>query len=83
MKFYLLFFILISNQLFSQSFSPIITNYSKSEYLGESPIWDITENKEKGIIYFANNRNILKSVCHISCIKLVLFLNSFDAEIKI
>ena len=59
MKFYLLFFILISNQLFSQSFAPIITNYPKSEYLGESPIWDIAENKKNGTIFFANNRNIL------------------------
>lgn len=28
--------------------------------MGESPIWDITENQKQGKVYFANNRNILE-----------------------
>lgn len=44
----------------AQSFAPIITNYSKTEYMGESPIWDIAENSKTGTVFFANNRNILK-----------------------
>ncbi|MBY0066537.1 helix-turn-helix and ligand-binding sensor domain-containing protein [Empedobacter falsenii] len=53
-------FLLVSIYSKSQSFAPIISNYSKSEYLGESPIWDITENQKQGKVYFANNRNILE-----------------------
>ncbi|WP_413533759.1 hypothetical protein, partial [Empedobacter brevis] len=56
----LFLFLFLSTYTKSQSFSPIISNYSKSEYLGESPIWDITENQEQGKVYFANNRNILE-----------------------
>ena len=55
--FYISFFICCALQ--AQSFAPIITKYSKTEYSGESPIWDIAENKNNGTIYFANNRNIL------------------------
>ena len=53
-------FLLVSTYGKSQSFAPIISNYSKSEYLGESPIWDITENQKQGKVYFANNLNILE-----------------------
>ncbi len=53
-------FLLVSVLAKSQSFAPIITNYPKSEYLGESPIWDITEDQKQGKVYFANNRNILE-----------------------
>lgn len=56
--YYILF--LLSVFIKAQSFAPIITNYSKTEYMGESPIWDIAENSKTGTVFFANNRNILK-----------------------
>lgn len=59
MKYLFYIFFFVSFYINAQSFAPIITNYSKSEYLGESPIWDITEDIKTGTIYFANNRNIL------------------------
>lgn len=57
MKYFLLLF--LSTMLSAQSFEPIINNYTKLDYSGESPIWDIDYNGNNGEIYFANNRNIL------------------------
>jgi len=53
----LIFFLLFSIG-YSQNFAPIITNYQKTEYDGESPIWDIAVCENK--VVFANNRYIIE-----------------------
>jgi DNA-binding CsgD family transcriptional regulator/cbb3-type cytochrome oxidase subunit 3 len=55
----LLFFGLISFQLYSQELLPFVENYNKSNYQGDNQIWNIVQGNDKAM-YFANNSYLLR-----------------------
>ncbi len=56
--FYSVFFLLISEILFSQTGTPFIKNFSPEEYHAEGQIW-CAEQDNNGIMYFGSNSEIL------------------------
>lgn len=55
----LLFFSLISFQLYSQELLPFVENYNKSNYQGDNQIWNVDQGNDKAM-YFANNHYLLR-----------------------
>ncbi|NDP28187.1 MAG: histidine kinase [Flavobacterium sp.] len=55
----LLFFTLISFQLYSQELLPFVENYSKSNYQGDNQIWNVAQGNDNAM-YFANNHYLLR-----------------------
>ncbi|MBF2709626.1 histidine kinase [Flavobacterium soyangense] len=55
----LLFFGLISFQLYSQELLPFVENYNKSNYQGDNQIWNVDQGNDKAM-YFANNHYLLR-----------------------
>jgi len=55
----LLFFGLISFQLFPQELLPFVENYNKSNYQGDNQIWNVDQGNDDAM-YFANNHYLLR-----------------------
>ena len=55
----LLFFTLISFQLYSQELLPFVENYNKSNYQGDNQIWNVAQGNDNAM-YFANNHYLLR-----------------------
>ncbi len=55
----LLFFGLISFQLYPQELLPFVENYNKSNYQGDNQIWNVDQGNDRAM-YFANNHYLLR-----------------------
>ncbi|MCF6183960.1 MAG: hypothetical protein L3J56_04920, partial [Bacteroidales bacterium] len=57
--FYFVFFLLISDLLFSQTGTPFIKNFSPEDFQNETQIWDAVQDNS-GIMFFGCNTGILQ-----------------------
>lgn len=55
----IIFFSLISFQLYSQELLPFVENYNKSNYQGDNQIWNVVQGNDLAM-YFANNHYLLR-----------------------
>ncbi|EIA08360.1 histidine kinase [Flavobacterium frigoris] len=55
----LLFFYILSLQLYAQDLLPFVENYSKSNYQGDNQIWNVAQGNDDAM-YFANNHYLLR-----------------------
>ncbi|MDD5149219.1 MAG: histidine kinase [Flavobacterium sp.] len=57
--FKIIFFWLLSFQLYSQELLPFVENYNKSNYQGDNQIWNVAQGNDNAM-YFANNHYLLR-----------------------
>ena len=55
----LIFFGLLSLQLYPQELLPFVENYNKSNYQGDNQIWNVSQGNDRAM-YFANNHYLLR-----------------------